>query len=63
MTAIDVAKAQMEADTECLNCGREVHIATEDVEVCEVCCTHENTEDAGLLGEKCLDCGCQITED
>lgn len=61
MTATDVAKAQDESDAECRECGRDLHAV--GIDLCDGCCPHENTEERPLLGDKCLDCGAQVTED
>lgn len=60
MTAQDVAEAQEESDEECQKCGRELHAV--GLSFCEGCCSHENTEERALLGDKCHDCGTQVMD-
>lgn len=56
MSLNEWADAQELDEYECLNCGRTLPAASNDVEICSECCGHENTRDI-LTGTKCEDCG------
>lgn len=46
-------------EVECENCGTVHETHANEIEVCEECCQHENTE-TELTGEYCMDCGAQV---
>ena len=59
MTHNDWANAQEKNEFECLNCGRTLPVASDNVEQCKECCEHENTTKE-LTGEYCDDCGKKV---
>lgn len=51
-----ITDARRNNDYACPECGVEILPNDGWDNLCKECCPHENTEDAGLLGEQCLDC-------
>lgn len=60
MTINELTNAQKEDHYECLNCGRTLSMASDDVEHCADCCDHDGETREELTGTYCLKCNNEI---